>query len=91
MAGSGDTAPLQCDQLQPKTKIELAAIVRAATGQTGDGPFDLAHAREISTAIQAAINETRRVAPCRKWQCMTAHLVSDSQIATSLLPLGSVR
>ena len=78
-------------ELQPKTNIELAAIMRAATGETGDCAFDLAYAREIASAIRAPIDETRRITLGRKRQRMTALLVCDSQIATSLLPLGSVR
>ena len=83
--------PLHCQQLQPKTYIELAAVMRAATGQTGDCAFDLAYAREIAPAIRATVDETRRITLRRKRQRMTALLVCDSQIATSLLPLGSVR
>jgi hypothetical protein len=83
--------PLQGQQFQSKTHIELAAVIRAATGQTGDGAFDLAYAREIAPAIRASVNETRRVPFRRKWQRMTPLLACDSQIATSLLPLGSVR
>ena len=83
--------PLHCEQFQAKTNIELAAVMRAATGQTGDGAFDLAYAREIATAIRATVDETRRITLRWKRQRMTALLVRDSQIATSLLPLGSVR
>ena len=83
--------PLHCQQLQPKTYIELAAVMRAATGETGDCAFDLAHAREIAPAIRATVNETRRITLRRKRQRMTALLACDSQIATSLLPLGPVR
>ena len=83
--------PLGGQQLQPKTYIELAAVMRAATGQTSDCAFDLAYAREIAPAIRATVDETRRITLRRKRQRMTALLVRDSQIATSLLPLGSVR
>src|SRR5712675_3482227 len=79
-----DTNALHCQQLQPKTNIELAAVMRAATGETGDCAFDPAYAREIAPAIRAAVDETRRIMLCRKRQRMTALLVSDSQIATSL-------
>ncbi len=65
--------------------------MRATTGQTGDGAFELAYAREITVAIWATINETPRVALRREWQCVAALLAFDVQIATSLLPLGSVR
>ena len=71
--------------------IELAAVMRAATRQTGDCAFDLAYARKIALAIRATVNEARRVALRGKRQCMAALLACDSQIATSLLPLGSVR
>src|SRR5215831_13338461 len=83
--------PLHWKQLQPKTNIELAAVMGAATGETCDCAFDLAYAREISAAIRATVNETRRITLRRKRQRMTALFVCDSQIATSLLPLGSVR
>ena len=63
----------------------------ATAGQAGDGAFELAHAREITAAIGATINETWRAALCMKWQCVAALLAFDVQIATSLLPLGSVR
>src|SRR4029453_18147619 len=83
--------PLHGEQLQPKTNIELAAVVCATTGQTGDCAFELACAREIPPAIRATVNETRRVALRRKWQRMAALLACDCQIATSLLPPGPVR
>ena len=53
-------------QLQSKTKIELAAVMRAATGETGDCALKLAYAREIAPAIRATIDETRRVTLRRK-------------------------
>ena len=83
--------PLHRQQFQPKTYMELTAVMRAATGETGDCAFDFAYAREIAPAIRATVDETRRITLRRKRQRMTALLVCDSQIATSLLPLGSVR
>ena len=83
--------PLHGQQFQPKTYIELAAAMRTATGQTGDCAFDLAYASEIVPAIRAAVDETRRITLRRKWQCVTAFFVCDSQIATSLPPLGTMR
>src|SRR5262245_58854817 len=53
--------PLHRQQLQPKTNIELAAVIGAATGETGVCAFDLAYAREIAPAIWATVNETRRI------------------------------
>jgi hypothetical protein len=83
--------PLRRQQFQPKPNIKLAAVVRVATGETGDCAFDLAYAREIAPAIRATVDETRHITPRRKRQGMTALFVCDSQIATSLLPLGPVR
>ena len=71
--------------------MELAAVMCAATGETGDGAFELAYAREIAPATRATVDETRRIPLRWKRQRMTTLLVCDSQIATSLLPLGSVR
>ena len=87
----GHRTSLQFQQVQSKTKIELAAIVGAATGETGDCAFNLAYAREIAPAIRATIDETPRITLRWKRQRMAALLACDSQIATSLMPLGSVR
>ena len=65
--------------------------MRAATRQTCDRPFDFAYASEIAPAIRATIDQTPRITLRRKWQSMTTLLVCDSQIATSLLPLKSMR
>src|SRR6476660_3128217 len=82
---------LHGQQFQPKTYIELPAVMRAATGQTSDCSFDFAYARESAPAIRATVDETSRITLRRKRQRMTALLVCDSQITASLLPLGSVR
>src|SRR6266513_6321817 len=83
--------PLHGQQLQTKTNIEFAAVMGAATGETCDCAADLPYAREIAPAIQATVDETRRITLRRKRQRMTALLVCDSQIPTSLLPLRAVR
>ena len=83
--------PLHSQQLQTKTNIEFAAVMGAATGETCDCAPDLPYAREIAPAIRATVNETRRITLRRKRQRMTALLVCDSQIPTSLLPLRAVR
>ena len=90
-APSPRRVPLHRQQFQPKTVIELAAVLGAATGETGDCAFDHAYAREIAPAIRATVDETRRILLRRKRQRMAAPLACDSQIATSLLPLGSMR
>ena len=82
--------PLNSQQFQPETNIELAAGMRAATGKTCDCAFEFLYAGEIAPAIRATIDETRRITFRRKWQCMTTLFPGDSQIATSLLPFGSV-
>ena len=78
-------------QLQSKTYMELAAVMCAAAGQTGDCAFDLTDPSEIAPAIRTTVDETRRITLRRKWQCVTAFFVCDSQIATSLPPLGTMR
>ena len=78
-------------QLQSKTYMELAAVMCAAAGQTGDCAFDLTDPSEIAPAIRTTIDETRRITLRRERQRMTALLIRDSQITASLLPLGSVR
>lgn len=83
-------ASLHCQQLQSKTKVEFTAVVGAATGQTCDCGFDLAHAGEIAPAIWTTINETRGITFCRKGQRMASLFTRDSQISTGLLPLGPV-
>src|SRR5262245_27674562 len=84
-------SPLHCQQLQPKANIEFAAVVCATTGQACDCAFDFAYAREIAPAIRATVDETLRITLPREWQRMAALFACDSQIATSLLPLGPVR
>ena len=71
--------------------MELAAIMRAATGEACDYAFDLAYPKEFALAMQATVDEPGRKPLRRERQRMTTLLASDSQIATSLLPLGSVR
>ena len=91
MAVASMSRAAQFCQLKTKTNIELAAIISATAGEACHRAFDLAYAGEIAAAIRTTVNETRGVALRRKWQHMAALLACDSQIATSLLPLGSVR
>jgi len=78
-------------KFEPKSLIELAAVVFAAAGKTGDCAPQAANSREFLTTIRAAIDEPRGVSSRRKRQIVTALLVGDSQIDTRLLPLGAVR
>src|SRR5215475_14739967 len=72
--------PLHRQQPQPKTNIELAVVIGAATGETGDCASDLACAREIAPAIRATVDETRRITLRLKRQRMAALFACDSQI-----------
>ena len=83
--------PLQFYRFQLKPRIEVTAVVYAATGETCHSALDLSDAREIAQAIWAAINETRRIALCWKGERMTALFARDAQINASLLPPGAVR
>src|ERR1043166_772386 len=83
--------PLYFERSQPKARVELAAIMFAATGKTSDCAFDFSHAREIAAAVRTVVHKARRITLCRKWQGMTALLACDPQIPTRLLPLGAMR
>jgi len=65
--------------------------VFAAAGKTGNCATRAAHSRELLTAIWTAIDEARCVSSRRKWQIVTALLVSDAQIDTRPAPLVTMR
>jgi hypothetical protein len=64
--------------------------VFAAAGKTGDRAAHPADPRELLAAIRTAIDESRCVSSRRKWQIVTALLVSDPQIGASLPPLRAM-
>jgi len=74
-------------EFQSKPWIELAAVMFAAAGQTGDGATHAADSRKLLAAIRTAIHESRGVTSRRKWQIVTPLLIGDSQIDTGMLPL----
>jgi len=76
---------------QSKPRIKFATVVSVATSQARDRTFDPAHARKITLAVWASINETRRITFCPERKIMTALLTADPKIAASMLPLNAVR
>jgi len=77
-------------QSQSKPGIELAVIVRAATDQTCDCTFDPAHARKIALAIWTFVKIPAGTFGDREREIMTTLFISDSQVATSLSPVGAM-
>jgi hypothetical protein len=79
------------DQPQPKSRVEVAAIMLSAAGKTGDRPTDAPHARKFLATIWATIDELRGKRSRCKRQIMAAPLVRNSQIAARGAPLVSMR
>jgi hypothetical protein len=83
--------PPLANQLQPKAQIEVAAVVFAAAGTTGDCAAHAADSRKFLTTIRAAIDEPRGISSRRKRQIVTTLLVGDSHVHTGLPPFDPVR
>src|SRR5439155_16225609 len=84
-------APALPHQSQSKARIEVAAIILSAAGETGDRPTDAPHPRKFLATIWATIDQPRGKRSRCKRQIMTALLVGDSQIAARDAPLAAVR
>jgi hypothetical protein len=78
-------------QLQPKPRIEVAAVMFSAACETSNRAADAAHAREFLAAIRATINKTDHVSFGREWKIVTTGFVADFQIATRRTPFRTVR
>src|SRR5262249_59221456 len=74
-----------------KARVEFSAVMRSAACQACDRSAYPADARKFLSAIWAPINKARCMSSCRKREIMTALFISDSKIATCLLPLGAMR
>jgi hypothetical protein len=84
-------APLSGDLLQPKSRIKHSPIMRAATGQAGDGAFDPAHSRKILAAIWATVEITRRPPADRERKIVTTLFIRDAEISAGAAPLPPMR
>jgi hypothetical protein len=82
---------VRCYQLQPKPRIEIAAVVFSTAGETRDHAADAAHAREFLSAIRTTINKTRGVSFCRERQIVASRFVSDVEVAASGAPFRAMR
>src|SRR4029077_9296163 len=76
---------------QTKTEIKLAAVMRAATGQTRNRASDATNARKIAPAIRTFVAKTTDALTDCKRQVVTAHFVTNSEIAASLPPFRAMR
>jgi hypothetical protein len=79
------------DKPKPKTSVELATVVRAATGKTGDGPPNPLHPRKRRPAMWAFIKKSPGPLADGKWQSVTTRFAIDAQIAASFVPFGPMR
>ena len=70
-----------------KSRVEFSAVVRAAAGQARDCTAYAADARKFLATIWAPINEARRVSSRWERKIVTALLIDDSEVVTSLSPL----
>jgi hypothetical protein len=77
--------------LQPKTRIELTAIMFPAAGKTGDCAVHAADSRELLTTMRAVIDEPRGVSSRWKRKVMTPLLVANPQVVASLAPFNAMR
>src|SRR5437867_6062048 len=78
-------------KLEPKARIEFAAVVFATAGETGDRATHAADAREFGVAVWTAVNETRRKRARGERQIVTASFIGDAEVTTGRAPFRSVR
>jgi len=65
--------------------------MRAAAGQTRNRASDATDARKIALAIRTFVAKTADTLTDRKRQVVTAHFVTNSEIAASLAPFCAMR
>src|SRR5260370_12269491 len=78
-------------QLDPKPRIEIAAVVFSAAGEARDHAADAAHAREFLPTIRTTVNKSRRVNLRRERQIVTTRFVRDVESAAGFAPFDSMR
>ena len=69
----------------------MATVVFATASETGDCSAHATDSRKFLATIRAAIDESSGISSRRKREIVTALLVGDFQIDTSLLPFNAVR
>jgi hypothetical protein len=76
---------------QLKTRVEVATVVSAATGQTCNRTAHAADSPELLATIRTTIDESRGVGSRSKREIMTAFLIADFQVAAGLSPFNPMR
>jgi hypothetical protein len=84
------TALVLRDQPQPKSRVEVAAIMLSAAGKTGDSAIYSTRPKKIALATRTFVQVSPSAFGNGKRQIMTALLIADFQIAASLPPLRAV-
>jgi hypothetical protein len=77
-------------ELEPKARIELAAVVFSTAGETSNRASNFSHAREFPATIRTTINKAPRVHFCCERQIVTARFVGNSEIAARFAPFRTV-
>jgi hypothetical protein len=78
-------------KLEPKSRIEIAAVVFSATSEARNRAANAADSRKFFFAIRTTINVTLWKTFRGERQIVTARFVGDSQIATRLSPFCAMR
>ena len=78
-------------QLQPKPRIEVAAVVFSAAGETCDRAANATHARKIFSATRTSVNKTRSIGFRWEGEIVTTDFVADSEVPASIAPFRAVR
>jgi hypothetical protein len=79
------------NESQPKSRIEIARVMRAAASQTGDRSPDFAGAREIAFAVRTFVEKASRAFDEWKRQVVTTVFIANSKIGTGSAPFFAVR
>ena len=87
----GMTKLVSAQELQSKARVEFAAIVLTAAGETRHRATYPPHPPKFLTTIRTLVNKTWGVIFRREGEIVTASFNGDVEIAASVAPFGSVR
>jgi hypothetical protein len=79
------------NEFQPEPRIEFPLVMRAATGQAGNGAADPANPVKIALTIRALVKKASRAPTDREWQIVTPRFFRNAKVATSFAPFRSMR
>lgn len=78
-------------ELQPESRVEFSAIMRAAARQTRNRAANPADPSKIAAAIRTFVKKTPRAFCNGERQIVAAFFIANAKIAASLVPFGSMR